>query len=109
MTAGIPVNAAALIRRRSKSRKGIKILIVSRVFVMPDSCTKHLPKMPELRHVVFCAAHQLSEDLDNSGLLKCTICVFFVHQLPEKVLHQRGISLRSVREPHIEAQNRAPH
>lgn len=26
---------------------------------MPDSCIKILPKMPELRHIVFCAAHQM--------------------------------------------------
>lgn len=64
--------------------------------------------MPELRQVVFRAVHQLSKDLDNSSLLKSTVCVFLIHHLPEKVLHQRGITLRSVREPHIEGRNRKP-
>jgi len=41
---------------------------------MPDSHIKYFPKMLELRHVTFCAPHQLSNH--NSCFLNCTVRVF---------------------------------
>lgn len=102
LPAGIPVTAAARVSRGSKSGKGHKNSN-HRAVIMPDSLIKHLPKMPELRHVAFCAARQLSKNFDNSCLLKHKQFVLFMHQLPEKILHQRWISpvgyLRRLREP----------
>lgn len=106
-TAGIPVNAPALISRISKSRKGIKILIGTRVLLMPDSCIKILPKMPELRHIVFCAAHQMRTwIIQASQNAQC-----FLHTLiaREGATSEGSKSQRWQRATHWGSKQTAPH